>query len=184
MSGLTQTLYANSATRTTRKTTVRACRMSIKRLLDCLGSPSSKRHRRLVPGPDQREARSSGGEHSRRVGIHDQLPEGGSNGSGARSGKQILHIPGCTWPWLHSSSPPHPLLPSRFGKRRRCAHKANNTQAELDKLCGTSRSPEPPRLFSRLNFTGRPSWAKARAFSSTGRPRPGLPANLTGRARR
>ena len=35
MSGLTQTLYANSAKRTTRKATTRACRMLIKRLLGC-----------------------------------------------------------------------------------------------------------------------------------------------------
>jgi hypothetical protein len=75
VSGLTQTLYANSATRTTRKTTVRACRMSIKRLLDCLGSPSSKRHRRLVRGPGQREARSSGGVRS---AIHSWNTAGGS----------------------------------------------------------------------------------------------------------
>jgi hypothetical protein len=35
VSGLTQTLYANSAKRTTRKATTRACRMLIKRLLGC-----------------------------------------------------------------------------------------------------------------------------------------------------
>ena len=35
-------------------------------------------------------------EHSRRVGIHDQLPEGGSNGSGARSGKQ-----NSTYTWMY-----------------------------------------------------------------------------------